>query len=226
MLTLSFLLVCLAPENLHYIHPTKSVKIDPATGLGVQPCENGTYCCYGSRDYGCCSTQSLLFTLGSGPATIKTSFGPEQISKTPTTSTTTSVFSSTNSLVPTFSTLSTSSGGLISPTTSVPTPSSVSPPSNNHVAIGVGIGVGVPVGLALLAGLAYLLRRPSKTSNGRDEIETYLDDGKGPDMNSKVTQEPSEVSGVSMPMELPEQGLVELQHLREHSELVIDSGMR
>lgn len=90
----------------------------------------------------------------------------------------------------------------------------------------MGIGVGVPVGLALLAGLAYLIRRPSKTSNGRDEIETYLDDGKGPDVNLKVTQEHSEVSGVSMPMELPEQGLVELQHLREHSELGIDSGMR
>lgn len=86
----------------------------------------------------------------------------------------------------------------------------------------MGIGVGVPVGLALLAGLACLIRPRSKTSNGRGGFERYLDDGKGPDVNPKVTQKPSEVSGVSMPMELPEQGLVELQHLREHSELGTD----
>lgn len=86
----------------------------------------------------------------------------------------------------------------------------------------MGIGVGAPVGLALLAGLAYLIRRRSKTSYRRDEIETYVDDGKRPHVNPTVTQEPSEVSGVSMPMELPEQGLVELQHPREYSELGVE----
>lgn len=92
--------------------------------------------------------------------------------------------------------------------------------------IGVGIGVGVPIGLALLAGLAYLIRRRSKTSNVRDELETYLGNKEAADVNEKVTQDPSEVSGVSIPPELPEQGLVELQHLREHSELGIDSGIQ
>ena len=81
----------------------------------------------------------------------------------------------------------------------------------------MGIGVGVPVGLILLACLAYVIRRPSETSSGHDGVETYLDKRKGLDVNEKVTHETSEVSGDSRPMELPEQGLVELQHLHEHS---------
>ena len=86
--------------------------------------------------------------------------------------------------------------------------------------------MGVPVGLALLAGLAYLVQRRSKTSKGRDKIKTHLDDSEGPDVNQMDTHEILEVSGNSMPMQLPEQGVVELPHLREYSELAVDQGIR
>ena len=220
MLIFCFLLVCLTLKNLHYMHPAKSANIDPTFGNGVQPCHDGTYCCYNLSDAECCYNHSLLFTLGSGPATIKTSFGPEMTtSKSSTTSSTTAttkglVFSSADSLVSTSSAPSTSSSrGPISANTTDPTPSSVPQRSSNHVAIGVGIGVGVPVGIALFSGLAYLIRRrQSKTSNGRDRIETRLVNRKDLDLdlNQNVTaRETFEALGNGMPTELPEQGLVE-----------------
>ena len=82
------------------------------------------------------------------------------------------------------------------------------------------------MGLALLAGLAYLIRRRPKTSNGMDGIKTHSENRNDMDVNQNITREIYEVSGDGMPAQLPEQGLVELQHLREHSELGTDGGIR
>ena len=38
--------------------------------------------------------------------------------------------------------------------------------SDKHVAVGVGAGIGVPVGLAIFAGVFYLIRRQVKTQSG------------------------------------------------------------
>lgn len=86
-------------------------------------------------------------------------------------------------------------------------------PSSNHIAVGVGIGVGVPVGLAILAGLAYLVRRRSNISDGRDEIAAYLNNKKELGVNQKVVHEMSEIAGGSTTLELSGQSVVEFQGL-------------
>lgn len=79
------------------------------------------------------------------------------------------------------------------------------------------MGIGVLAGLALCAGLAYLIRRRLKTRSGRDGIQPYLDDKKELHANQKVGHQNYELAGDSRPPELSEQGLVELYCPREHS---------
>ena len=73
------------------------------------------------------------------------------------------------------------------------------------------------MGLALLAGLVYLIRPRSVTSEGRNGIQAYLDDKKELDVNQKVIR-----VGVSRPLQASEQGLVELQHQESHPAVEID----
>ena len=68
--------------------------------------------------------------------------------------------------------------------------------------------MGVPAGLAFLGGLAYLLRRRSNTLPTGPDNRTwsYMN------MDSEHAFEMADASG-RRAQELPEQGLVELQHL-------------
>ena len=68
------------------------------------------------------------------------------------------------------------------------------------------------MGLALLAGLVYMLRRRSATSDGQDGNQAYRDDNQKLDASHKVVHRTPELVAVSRPFEVPEQGLVELQH--------------
>ena len=78
------------------------------------------------------------------------------------------------------------------------------------------------MGLALLAGLVYMVRRRSKTSDGRDGTQPYLDDKKELDANQKRVHEAFEFAGSNRPLELSEQGLVELEHQLEHSAVELE----
>ena len=83
------------------------------------------------------------------------------------------------------------------------------------------MGVGVLAGLALFAGLAYLLRRRLKTRSGPDGVQAYLDDKKELHANQKTVHKNYELAGDGRPLELSEQGLVELQCPSEHSAVKI-----
>ena len=85
------------------------------------------------------------------------------------------------------------------------------------------------MGVGVLAGLIYLIRRRLKTRSGRDGIQVlpddkkektrsgrdgtqaYLDDKKELHANQKIVHENYELARGSRPLELSEQGLVELQ---------------
>ena len=140
-------------------------------GNGVVPCNNGTYCCYDLDRSECCSTASLVFSLGSDPVTIQTTLPATTIRTTPTAS----VSLPTSSSVLSYSTSSTTTETSPSSAATVVPPSSSARPKNNHVSIGVGIGVGVPLGLAILAGLLFMIRRRSNISDGRRKIQAYPD---------------------------------------------------
>ena len=135
-------------------------------------------------------------------------------------STRTATTSSTSPIVLTSSSPSTSSGELLSPaavsTTPSSTPSHSTRLSSNYVNINVGVGIGVLAGLALCAGLAYLIRRRLKTRSGRDWIQAYLDDKRELHASQKILHENCELAWDSRPQELSGQGLMELQCLHEH----------
>ena len=87
--------------------------------------------------------------------------------------------------------------------------------SDSHVAGGVGAGVGVPVGLAILAGVFYLVRRQSKTRLGTLlETDTVAND-KNVDRlrESWVEGQFGELSAENKPTELsdPSEPRAELQ---------------
>ena len=82
--------------------------------------------------------------------------------------------------------------------------------------------MGVPLGLALLAGLTWLIRRRSNVSDGRNGMQVYLDDKKELDVNQKVFDKVSEVAGDCRPLELFEQGIVELQQSHRHPAVEMD----
>ena len=67
-----------------------------------------------------------------------------------------------------------------------------------------------------------MVRRRSKASDGQDGIQPYLDDKKELDANQKRVHEAFEFAGSNMPLELSEQGLVELEHQLEHSAVELD----
>ena len=140
-------------------------------GNGVSACGNGNFCCYDEEDSTCCSTSSSVFFLGlatdvttltgssSTPTSTqsRTSVTSSAVSTTAVSTTAVTSPGSSPSLPKAAATSSTRAAtATIAPT---PTPSGG---SDSHVSVGVGVGVGVPVGLAILAGLFYLMRRQSR----------------------------------------------------------------
>ncbi len=206
-----------------YSKMTNPIWIDPSTGNGVNFCGNGDYCCYNDRPSGCCSTSSLVFYLG--PATIHTTIGYTQASTTSLSSvsffTTSALLSSTKS--------SARSHGSAASTSAIGTSSSSVRPSVLHpgsapsaVGLGIGIGIGVPVGIAMLAGLVYLIRHRSRFSDRRDGVQVHLDNSMELDTIPRNVHNTFEVAGDSRPVELSEQGLVELQHLYRYPAVEMD----
>ncbi|KAM0803486.1 hypothetical protein BDR22DRAFT_886324 [Usnea florida] len=144
-----------------YNNVTSGIK-----GNGVTACGDGNFCCWDGTDTTCCSTSSSVFFLGA--ATIVTTLTGS--SSTPTsTQSRTSVTSSAVSTTavtdpgssPSLPKAAATSSTRTATSTIAPTPTP-SGGSDSHVSVGVGVGVGVPVGLAVLAGLFYLMRRQSK----------------------------------------------------------------
>ena len=78
------------------------------------------------------------------------------------------------------------------------------------------------MGIAMLAGLVYLIRHRSKLSDRRDGVHVYLDNSMELDTNTRTVHNTFEVTGDSRPVELSEQGLVELQHLHRYPAVEID----
>lgn len=75
------------------------------------------------------------------------------------------------------------------------------------------------MGLAILAGLAYLIRHRLNLSDRRDGVQAYLDNNMESDTNQRVVRT---VAGDSRTPELSEQGLVELQHPHGHPAVEMD----
>ncbi|KAL2829732.1 hypothetical protein BDW59DRAFT_141899 [Aspergillus cavernicola] len=118
-------------------------------GVGVAPCDRGTFCCYGFG--GCdCSNSTQVFSLG--PVNIVATITGASSTTTSTTTTSTS-------------TTSTSTHTSTATSSTSPTPTSDDSSSNNlPVGLGVGLGVGIPVLIGILAGVFFLLRRRRKAA--------------------------------------------------------------
>ena len=206
---------------------TNSIWIDPSTGNGVNFCGNGDYCCYNDRPSGCCSISSLLLHLG--PATIQTTIGYTQASTASLSSVSFSTVSSLLSSTISSARSQSSAASTATSTAAVDTSSSSARPSimrpgsaPSTVGLGVGIGIGVPVGIAMLAGLVYLIRHRSRFSDRRDGVHVYLDNSMELDTIPRNVHNTFEVAGDSRPVELSEQGLVELQHLHRYPAVEMD----
>ena len=194
-----------------------------ATGVDsrVSSCGSGHFCCYEDNSTACCDTPSKGFFLG--VATVVTAItGPSAISATTN--------SRTSAMLPNLAV--TSQGGSPSITSASATSNTHSAAStiihtphpsggsDRHVAVGVGAGVGVPVGLAILAGILYLVRRRSKT---RPETSLEMHSMANDKNDSRLRESCAEGRFDELPAENKSTELsdgndprAELQEIREH----------